>query len=104
MPTPTLIPASTSFLREEWRGSLAVLGRVQTSSSSRDREGDRDLGALRRFGEDVDVAHDHRPARDQLERIRELGERLEAAARQAVAPSAGWYGSVAAPIARLPLP
>ena len=74
MPTPTLIPASTSSLsaRRRWRG-CAVLGSVlrQTSSSSVGIEKvTATLGAPRRFGEDVDVAHDHRPARDQLERVR----------------------------------
>ena len=89
MPTPALIPASTSVFsaRSRWRG-CAVAGSVlrQTSSSSVGIEKvTRDVGAPCRLGEDVDVAHDHRPARDDAERVARLAKRLEAAARQAVA-------------------
>ena len=47
-------------------------------------ERDRHLGAARRLGEHVDVAHDQRPARDDRERVARGGERLEAGARQPV--------------------
>ena len=42
--------------------------------------------------EDVDVADDHRPARDDAERVAGLGERLDAGAGQAVAPFGGLVG------------
>src|ERR671931_359337 len=50
----------------------------------RDRERDRDVRPARGLDEHVDVADDHRPARDDAERVVGLGERLEAAPRQLV--------------------
>ena len=74
MPTPALIPASTSLetARRRWRG-WAVEGSVlrQTSSSSVGIEKVTEtLCAPRGLGEHVDVAHDHRAARDDAERVR----------------------------------
>ena len=69
-----------------WRG-CAVEGsvRFQTSSSTRrDRERHRHGGALRGFDEHVEIAHDHRPARDDRERIRRVAQHLEAGARELV--------------------
>ena len=51
----------------------------------RDRERDRDARAARSLGEHVDVADDHRAARDDAERGARLGEGLDARAGEAVA-------------------
>ena len=51
----------------------------------RDRERHAHVCALRRLDEHVEVAHDHRPARDDRERVRRGGEHLEAGAGQLVA-------------------
>ena len=90
MPTPALMPASTSVAsaRSRWRGG-AVPGSVvrQTSwSSVGHREGDGDVGAPGRLLQDVDVADDQRPARDDHERRVGAAEHLDAGPRQAVAP------------------
>ena len=74
IPTEAWMPASTSreSARSRWRGG-AVPGSVLPPDllvERRHRERDRDLGPARGLGEDVDVAHDHRPARDQPERVR----------------------------------
>ena len=89
MPTDARTPASTrrESARSRWRGG-AVPGSVRRHTSRverRHRERHRHVGALRRLDEHVDVAHDQRAARDQRERVRGLGEHLEAGARQAVA-------------------
>ncbi len=44
------------------------------------------------FGEHVEVAHDQGAAGDEAERVRALGERLEAAAREPEAPLGGLVG------------
>jgi hypothetical protein len=51
----------------------------------RNRERHRHRHPSSRFGEDVQVADDHRPARDDRERRLRLRQHLEARARQAVA-------------------
>src|SRR4051812_7935999 len=55
----------------------------------RDRERDRDRSAACRLGQDVDVADDQRTARDDAEGVRVVAQRLDAAARQAIA-ALGW--------------
>ena len=96
MPTPVLMPASTSFC-----DGLEPLARVRGRRlrlapdvvvERRDREGDRDVRAAGGLDEDVDVADDHRAARDDAERVAGLGERLEAGAGQAVAALGGLVG------------
>ena len=89
MPTLALIPASTSAesARSRCRGG-AVPGSVvrHTSGSSVGTENvTRDLGPPRRLLQDVDVAHDQRPARDQAERRPRPSEHLDARAREPVA-------------------
>ena len=89
MPTPALIPASTSVVsaRSRWRGG-AVPGSVvrQTSGSSVGTENMTETSVrARRLLEHVDVAHDQRAARDHRERRRRAPEHLEARARQPVA-------------------
>ena len=79
MPTRASIPASVSSLiaRRRWRG-CAVDGSLfrQTSSSSVGIENVIvTLRAARRLLEHVDVADDHRPARDDRERVRRAPRR-----------------------------
>ncbi len=86
--TPASIPASrsTARARSRWRGG-AVPGSVRrhTSSSS---VGTEKLTLTRArsdsLSEDIDVAHDQRPPRDDVERVRGHSERLEAAAGEPV--------------------
>ena len=73
--------------RRRCRGG-AVPGSVvrQTSSSSVGTENVTETSArCDGLGEHVDVAHDHRPARDDRERVRGVAKHLEAAPREAVA-------------------
>src|SRR6185437_562900 len=53
------------------------------------REHDTDLGARGGICEDVEVANDHRAARDQAERVGRVAKRLEAPTRELVAPFRG---------------
>ena len=89
IPTPALTPASTSSLERleaPARRRGAGLGAPpDLLVERRHREDDADLGPRRRLDEDVEVADDHRAARDQAERVRRVAERLEAAAGQPVA-------------------
>ena len=89
MPTRASIPASTSSLMRAQplarvRGRRLALA-PDVVVERRDRERDRDVRAARRLLEHVDVADDHRPARDDRERVRRGREDLEARARQPVA-------------------
>ncbi len=55
----------------------------------RDRERHRHRRVPRRLDEHVDVADDHRPARDDRERVRRLGQHLETCSGQLVAALGG---------------
>src|SRR5713226_5592722 len=48
----------------------------------RDAEGHAQVGALGELGQDVDVADDHRAARDEARRVAEITQRLEALPRE----------------------
>ena len=103
MPTPTSMPASasaTNRLEPARRRSRAGLGRPPDALVER-REREEHLGARARgrLLQDVDVAHDERPTRDDRERRPGRVELDEAGACERNLPSAGWYGSVAVPSA-----
>ena len=66
--------------------------RHTSGSSVGTREGDRRAGSARGLAEHVDVADDHRPARDQVERRPCLGQPADTGARQAVAALGGLVG------------
>ena len=90
MPTEARTPASTSVrnARRRWRGG-AVPGSVvrQTSSSTVGTENVTETSARARgLGEQLGVADDQRAARDDVERVRCVAQRLDAGARQPVAP------------------
>ena len=51
-----------------------------------------DVGARRRAPQDVEVAQDHRPSRDDAEGAARLGEDLEAGAREAIPTLGGLIG------------
>ena len=89
MPTPTLMPASTSCVsaRSRWCGG-AVPGSVRRQISCRasgSRTSRRPSRAARGCAEHVEVADDHRAARDDRERVRGVGRAPRCTRASAVA-------------------
>ena len=72
------------------RRRRARLGRApHVVVERRHREGDRDVRARRRLGEQLGVADDHRPAGDDREWLPRVAEDLDAGAREPVAALGG---------------
>src|SRR5439155_15631889 len=95
IPTPTSIPAATSFsMAQPLAGVRRARFRLAPDVVVQrgDAEGDVELGPPREAGEHVDVADDHRPAGDHRGRIREVVEGLEALPGQAVPTFGGLVG------------
>ena len=101
--TPAAMPASASVLmaRRRWRGGATPGSRRELTDSSSVAMLTLTMTSARRAASDehVDVAHDERAAGDDAERRARRTQRPMQPRVSRYRPSAGWYGSVAAPMA-----